>query len=426
MEEVLKMKQRARIVIVADVFPPLRSSGAIQLRDLTLEFVRQGYEPTIIIPAPELRANWQIDEWEGVQVLRVKAARTKDVGNVRRVLAEFLMPWFMLRNLKKSPLAQQRWDGVVWYSPTIFLGPVAKALKKASDCRSYLIVRDIFPEWAVDMGIMGRGLPYRFFKAVERFQYAVADVIGVQTPANLAYLDNWANTPGRRVEVLQNWLADAPSTGCSISIADTPLAGRKIFVYAGNMGVAQGMDILIELADRLRRKKDIGFLFVGRGTDRERLRAEAARRQLDNVLFFDEIDPGEIPGLYDQCHAGIVALDRRHKTHNIPGKFLSYMQSGLPVLATINDGNDLATLIAQERVGVACTDASVHTLEVLARSLASELEGRAVKERCKALAARLFSPQAAVAQIIHAVGSRGHAGPEILDSHTMAEARKAA
>lgn len=407
MEEILKMKQGTRIVIVADVFPPLRSSGAIQLRDLTLEFVRQGYEPTIIIPAPELSGQWEIDEWEGVQILRVKAARTKDVGNLRRTLAEFLMPWFMLRNLKKSPLAKQRWDGVVWYSPTIFLGPVAKSLKKASGCRSYLIVRDIFPEWAVDMGIMGRGLPYRFFKTVERFQYAVADVIGVQTPANLAYLDRWARTAGRRVEVLQNWLAHAPSTGCSISVSATALAGRKIFVYAGNMGVAQGMGILIELADRLRGQQDIGFLFVGRGTDRERLRAEAARRQLDNVVFFDEIDPAEIPGLYDQCHAGIVALDRRHKTHNIPGKFLSYMLSGLPVLASINAGNDLATIIAHERVGVACTDASIDTLEALARSLANELEGRAVKERCKALGARLFSPEAAVAQIIHAVGGSG-------------------
>jgi glycosyltransferase involved in cell wall biosynthesis len=192
------------------------------------------------------------------------------------------------------------------------------------------------------------------------------------------------------------------------------------------MGVAQGMDILIELADRVRGKKDIGFLFVGRGTDRERLRSQAARRQLDNVLFFDEIDPSEIPGLYDQCHAGIVALDRRHKTYNIPGKFFSYMQSGLPVLASINEGNDLAAMIDQERVGVACTDASVYTLESLARALADQLEGREVKGRCKALAARLFSPHAAVAQIIHAIGAQGCVAAETLGSDISEAPRKAA
>lgn len=401
------MKPASRIVIVADVFPPLRSSGAIQLRDLAFELVKQGYHPTVIVPAPELDRDWKLDDWGGIQILRLKAARTKDVGNLRRTVAEFLMPWFMLRNLKKSPLAGQRWDGVVWYSPTIFLGPVAKFLKKQSACRSYLIVRDIFPEWAVDMGIMGRGLPYRFFKAVEKYQYAVADVIGVQTPANVAYFDQWARKSGRRVEVLQNWLADAPVSGCSISVANTHLAGRKIFVYAGNMGVAQGMGILLDLAERMRWRDDIGFLFVGRGTDRDRLRYDAARRQLHNVEFFDEIDPEEIPGLYQQCHAGIVALDRRHKTHNIPGKFLSYMQSGLPVLASINSGNDLAALISGERVGGACTDASVDTLETLAHRLADELDGGAAGQRCMALAARLFSPQAAVARIVHAVGIDG-------------------
>jgi glycosyltransferase involved in cell wall biosynthesis len=426
MEEILSMQHVLRIVVVADVFPPLRSSGAVQLRDLTLELVRQGYQPTIIIPAPELDDAWRIDEWEGVQILRVKAAQTKDVGNLRRTVAEFLMPWLMLRNLKKSPLADQVWDGVVWYSPTIFLGPVAKALKKASGCRSYLIVRDIFPEWAVDMGIMGRGLPYFFFKTVEKFQYAVADVIGVQTRANLAYLDKWAERPSRRVEVLQNWLADAPASGCSISVSATHLAGRKIFVYAGNMGIAQGMGILLDLADRLRARKDIGFLFVGRGTDRERLRNEAARRRLNNVLFFDEIDPSEIAGLYEQCHAGIVALDRRHKTHNIPGKFLSYMQSGLPVLASINHGNDLATMIAEERVGGACTDASVDTLEALAHVLADELEGKEIKRRCRALAARLFSPRAAVEQIVHALGKDGSAVSNGAVSSNPETQRKAA
>ena len=127
------------------------------------------------------------------------------------------------------------------------LGPIASALKKASGCRGYLIIRDIFPEWAVDMGLMGRGLPYRFFDAVARYQYSVADVIGVQTLGNMAYFRSWMQQPGHRLDVLQNWLgapADAPST---IVVGETALAGRKVFVYAGNMGVAQGMGILLDL-----------------------------------------------------------------------------------------------------------------------------------------------------------------------------------
>lgn len=240
-----------RIVLIADAYPPMRSSAAVQLRDLSQEFVRQGHEPTVLIPSSDLEKPWVLEEMKGVQVLRLKAPRTKDIGYVRRTINELFLPFMMLRNLRKSPLADVYWDGVVWYSPTIFLGPIANALKKASACRSYLIIRDIFPEWAVDMGLLGRGLPYRFFKAVERYQYTVADVIGVQTLANAPYFNHWAKQDGRRVEVLQNWLADTPNVGSSISVANGSLSGRTIFVYAGNMGIAQGMDVLIDLAERL-------------------------------------------------------------------------------------------------------------------------------------------------------------------------------
>lgn len=232
----------------------------------------------------------------------------------------------------------------------------------------------------------------------------MADVIGVQTPGNVTYFDAWALHPGRRVEVLQNWLAAAPDAGCSISVADGPLAGRTIFVYAGNMGVAQGMGILIDLAERLIGRRDIGFVFVGRGSDARLLRDDAAKRGLDNIVFHDEVEPSEIPGLYSQCHAGIVALDPRHKTHNIPGKFVSYMQGGLPVLASINPGNDLAEIIQMEGVGRACTDHSLETLERLANSLLAEIASdMGMASRCRALSTRVFSPETAVTQIAAAL-----------------------
>ncbi|MFN4351169.1 MAG: glycosyltransferase family 4 protein [Hylemonella sp.] len=391
-----------RIVLTGDVFPPLRSSGAVLLRDLSLEMARQGHQLTVLVPAPELDQPWRLEALEGVEVLRLKAPRTKDVGLVRRALAELWMPVAMWHNLRRSPLRSRQWDGVVWYSPTIFLGLLASALKRRCGCRSYLVLRDIFPEWAVDMGLMRRGLPYLFFKAVERFQYRVADVIGVQAHSALGYFDAWARRPGRRVEVLQNWLADAPVRDCSISVASGPLVGRKIFVYAGNMGVAQGMDLLLDLAEVLRHRSDMGFLFVGRGSEAVRLRDVAAQRELDNVQFHDEIDPVEIPALYAQCHVGLVALDPRHRTHNIPGKFLSYMWGGLPALASINRGNDLADVIREAGVGRVCEDHRVASLQQGAEDLLKmiEADGAGIRMRCRQLAADLFSPEAAVRQIV--------------------------
>jgi glycosyltransferase involved in cell wall biosynthesis len=393
-----------RIALIADAFPPLRTSGAVQLRDLSLEFVRQGHTLTILLPSPGQHDPWKLSESGGVQVFRLKAPRTKDIGFVRRTLNEFAMPFAMLRRFRRSPLASEQWDGVVWYAPSIFHGPLVSALKKRSGCKGYLIIRDIFPEWAVDMGLMGRGLPYRFFDAVARYQYSVADVIGVQSPGNLRYFDAWQRKPNRKLEVLQNWLGQAPQMRCSIRVSEIALAGRKVFVYAGNMGVAQGMDILLDLASRLRDRVDVGFLFVGRGSDVERLKAHVRERDLSNVLFFDEIDPDEIPDLYSQCSAGIVALDPRHKSHNIPGKFLTYMQGGLPVLANINAGNDLAQMIRDERVGEVCEhndlDELVDLTDRLLARIASEPD---LSERCRGLFQREFSVEKAVRQIVAAL-----------------------
>jgi len=279
------MTRQMRIALIADTFPPLRTSGAVQLRDLSREFVRQGHELTVMLPSAEIKDPWQMDVRDGVRVLRLHAPETKDIDYVRRTIGEFFMPFLMRRNLRKSPIFDETWDGVVWYAPSIFHGPLAKTLKEKSACKGYLIIRDIFPEWAVDMGLMGRGLPYRFFDAVARYQYGVADIIGVQTPGNLEYFSDWQQKRGRKLEVLQNWLADLPITGCSISLANSKLAGRKVFVYAGNMGIAQGMGILLDLAERLRSMNNIGFLFVGRGSETKKLSEAAQYRELNNVLF---------------------------------------------------------------------------------------------------------------------------------------------
>ena len=396
-----------RIALIADTFPPLRTSGALQLRDLSREFVRQGHKLTVMLPSSYLNLPWLIEDFDGAQLIRLRAPKTKDIGYVRRTINEFLMPFAMLRNLRKSPLANERWDGVVWYAPSIFFGPIVSALKFASCCKSYLIIRDIFPEWAADMSLMSRGLPYWFFKAVANYQYSLADVIGIQSQGNQIYFRDRKDC---QIEVLQNWLTEAPNIGCSLTVANTALAGRTIFIYAGNMGLAQGMTVLIDLAERLLNRTDIGFLFVGRGSDAKSLREAAEARSLDNVAFFDEIDPTEVPGLYAQCHIGIVALDPRHKTHNIPGKFLSYMQAGLPVLASINPGNDLEKIILSERVGQVASDYSVDTLKRLAINMVNEVSGdaknhQALSARCKGLSSKLFSSEVAVKQIISSLSS---------------------
>mgnify|MGYP000386093631 CR=1 FL=1 len=159
------------IVLVADAYPPSRTSAALQLKDLALEFLRQGITPTVITSDSGVLGSSELTELDGIHVLRLKTPEHKNIGRVRRAIAELLMPFFMIRNLKKSALKNTKWDAVIWYSPTIFLGPFVYYLKKQNACPSYLILRDIFPAWALDLGLIRKGPVYYFFRMFEIFQY---------------------------------------------------------------------------------------------------------------------------------------------------------------------------------------------------------------------------------------------------------------
>jgi glycosyltransferase involved in cell wall biosynthesis len=389
-----------RLLVLVDTYVPARISGALQMRDLMRELVAQGHVPCVLVPS-EGRGAPVLESLDGVQVLRVRCPRSKDVGKLRRLFAEWWMPRALLAGLRRSQLAREHWDGVLWYSPTIFLGPAVRAVKRRHRCRSYLILRDLFPDWVVDAGMMRRGgLAHRLLKRVERAQYREADVIGVQTPANVALVARDC-PPGACIEVLHNWLAEPPLKPAALQLQDGPLAGRLVFAYTGNMGVAQGMDGVLDLAQRLRDRRDLGFLFVGRGSEVARLQERVRRDELDNVLFVDEIDAEQIPGVLAQCHVGLVALDPRHGTHNIPGKLLTYLHAGLPVLARINPGNDLQELIQREGIGAVVAGDDLDALERCALHIAGEAGLRAeMGVRGRALVKRLFDPPSIARQVL--------------------------
>ena len=229
----------------------------------------------------------------------------------------------------------------------------------------------------------------------------------MQTPANVPIVA--ADAPPKAVlEVLHNWLdmPSAPALGGSHP-AVVPFRDQKIFVYAGNMGVAQDLGAFVALARGLQHRRDIGFLLIGRGSEKSRLASEIASLRLGNIRVEDQVTQEELSGLLTHCHAGIIALHPAHGTHNIPGKLLTYLQAGLPVLARVNPGNDLHDLVRAEGVGLSVAGDSLEALVDAVVSLADDpAAGREMGRRGRELSDRLFSPAAAAAQVV-----RGLSGP---------------
>jgi glycosyltransferase involved in cell wall biosynthesis len=167
------------------------------------------------------------------------------------------------------------------------------------------------------------------------------------------------------------------------------------------MGIAQGLNIFIELAYSLKNRKDLGFLFVGRGSELNKLKKLSGLKKLDNILFFDEIKHEEVPSLLKMCHVGLISLNLFHKSHNIPGKFLTYLQAGLPVLAKINPGTDLQNIIEKEKVGIVYTSSIVNDFRILAEKIMDdEINYKLMSSLGKNLYQKMFSTSKITSKII--------------------------
>lgn len=389
-----------KIALISVHYPPEKTSCAIQMRDLAKELLKNGHDPIVIVPTEKTDKLNYVEPNSDIKIFRIPTFKINNIGNIRRAFNEILLPFCMISGIKKKKIPIKSIDAVVWYSPTIFFGPLIKYIKRSSNCSSYLILRDIFPEWALDLGILKKSFAYYFLKMIANYQYSLADIIGVQTYSNLKYFNNFSNK-SKQIEVLNNWLSPTIEKKSSISISETKLRGRKIFVYIGNMGIAQGIEILIELAESLKKSKNIGFLFIGRGSKLNELKNFVKNKNLDNVMFFDEIDPDEISDLLKMCHVGLVALDPLHKSHNIPGKFVAYMQSGLPVLARINLDTDLQKIIERENLGLVYNGDKIINFKNLAEKLIENDENlKSISERCYLISKKMFSSNSAAEQII--------------------------
>ncbi|MBU3635557.1 glycosyltransferase family 4 protein [Polynucleobacter sp. es-GGE-1] len=388
-----------RVAIIGTDYYPLRTSAAVQLEDLALALKSRGLKPIVLVPSGKLAALSTIHFHQEICIVQLPSLPIKDVNYLARTIGEFLLPITMgFGLLFCKNISIKSFRGIICYSPSIFFGPLIFFLKIASNCRAYLIVRDIFPEWALDLELLSDSFSYRVLKFFAWLQYCTANIIGVQSHSNLSFIPS--RTPGVK-EVLNNWLgsSDDLEVGCSIRFDKTALVGKRIFIYAGNMGIAQNPDALVSLAFNARDDSNVGFALVGRGSEVNRLRVRISKLQLNNILIFDEIPAKEIPGLYTQCHIGVISLDLRHRTHNIPGKFLSYMRSGLPVLAFTSQSSDLSKMISSYHVGAACDDVNSDSLVPIIEKLLDENNYEEMKFNAVKMSNTLFSSDLAASQI---------------------------
>ena len=380
---------------------PSVESCAQLIHDLAYEFKLRGHDPAVITPNNNIPNNIQITNEQGIQVIRVKTGKIKGTTRLSRALNEITLSNKIWRKAKKHLLTHQC-DFIVYYSPTIFFGSLVKRLKKKFDCKSYLILRDIFPQWALDAGILKKGLLYSYFKRKEIQNYDAADIIGVQSPANLNYFIDNGQNERYNFEVLFNWINLSQDSISHFNLRKKLGLEKKIvFFYGGNMGIAQDMDNIIRLAERFNQDPDAHFLLVGDGSEVHRLQKEIQKKNLTNLTIHPTVNQRDYLCILSEFDIGLISLDRRLKTQNFPGKMLGYMYNAKPILASINQGNDLQDILQTHEAGLVSHNGDDevfynHAMKLLRNPDLREQMGR----NGRVLLERYFSVSRAASQIL--------------------------
>ena len=390
-----------RILLLVVYYLPSTMSSAKLIHDLAVEFHRLGHEPVVVAPDEGISGDTEIACEEGIKVLRVRTGQIKNASNITRGLNEARLSGLIWKKGKRF-FKENPCDLIVYYSPTIFFGSLVKRLKKLYNCPSYLILRDIFPQWAVDAGVLRKGVAYRYFKWKELQNYGAADIIGVQTPANLDYFKDNSLDRKYNTELFYNWAAlQEKNIRRGNYREQMGLQGKVVFFYGGNLGVAQDMDNIIRLAKNIEDEKNVHFLLVGDGSEKNRLTATIASSSMTNITIHDAVGQQEYLSMLSEFDVGLLSLDRNLRTQNFPGKLLGYMYHSMPTLASINPGNDLKEILEDHNAGFVCINGEDSLLVSCARRLASNAQLRCeMGLNARALLESTFSVSRAATQIL--------------------------
>ena len=396
-----------RIALFVDEYLPSGTRvHAKMMHELAVTLKDIGHQPIVITPGtPSQKARLDIDHIDGVEVWRFRAGYTRGLGLIRRAINEWLLSYKAWAAIK-SKVRVTEFRLCINYSPTIFFGSLAKRFKQ-DGVYVYLIVRDLFPQWIIDQGLIrDKSIAAYFFRYYEKLNYNASNCIGVQSKANLDVFTK-KYPEYNNIKILKNWAsatifqADESSDGF---LARLGLANKVIFFYGGNTGHAQDMQNIMRLAKNLRKTKEAHILIIGQGDEFNLIETLKTQQDLDNVTILPVVPQAKFRSILEAIDVGLFSLAYNHSAHNFPGKLLGYMVESKPILGSVNPGNDLLETIMSANAGFVFINGEDKLLTNAAIKLANDSKLRKDMGRnARDLLLRDFSVKAAATEILSSV-----------------------
>lgn len=347
------------------LFLTLVDIRSIKERNIYTDLLRElvGIGNTVYIVSPyerrERKKTCMLEE-ENCTILKVRIGNIQQTNVLEKGISTMLLETVYQRAIKKY-FGGIKFDLMLYSTPPITLTRVAEWVKRRDNASTYLLLKDIFPQNAVDLGMMSpNSLLYKYFRNKEKKLYSISDRIGCMSQANVDYvLQHNPEVSPNKVEVFPNCIEMQ-----QIIITDNERVAirrkyglpldKKVFIYGGNLGKPQGVDFIIKCLTALKDDEEPFFFIVGSGTEYVKLERFVNDIKPGNVKLMRSIPKDDFDRMLAACDVGLIFLDHRFTIPNFPSRLLSYVQARLPVLACTDTATDIGKVIVENGLGWWC------------------------------------------------------------------------
>lgn len=336
--------------------------------DLMNEFAGHCHDVFIVSPLEKkYQEETRLSDKGRLHLVQVRTGNLFQVGMLEKGISQLLLGRQYERAIREF-WADKRFDLILYSTPPITLAGTVKQIKKKTNAKTYLLLKDIFPQNAVDIGVMSKWMARLMFRGTEKKLYRISDYIGCMSPANVRYVLEHNKLERQKVEECPNSIMPDPMPeaviGVSGGAADTVRAefcckyglpqDKVLFLYGGNLGKPQDIPFLLQCVEATGAQPWAYFIVCGTGTELEGLKSYVEARKPSNMRLIPGLPKQEYEKLVEACDVGMIFLDYRFTIPNFPSRLLSYMEKGLPVLACTDPNTDIGLIAEENGFGKGC------------------------------------------------------------------------
>lgn len=326
--------------------------------DLMRKFRDEGHNVYVVSPSERrFKQKTGLRDSHGIKLLKIKTPNIQKTNIIEKGIGTLLIEYLFLLGVRKH-LSGIKFDLVLYSTPPITFTKIVQYIKTKHGAISYLLLKDIFPQNAVDLQMMKDGsFIHRYFRAKEEKMYRISDYIGCMSPANVEYIKKHnPSISSDKIEVNPNCvevLQDKSTIINKVNILsqyNIP-SDKTIFIYGGNLGKPQGLDFLLDVVRANEQNSNVFIVIAGNGTEYSKIYNWFEINKPLNALLISRLPKNEYDILVNSCDVGLIFLDKRFTIPNYPSRLLTYLEFKMPVLIATDPNTDIGIIAEENNYG---------------------------------------------------------------------------